>query len=77
MRSDDKRYNCGCESIGCLQLIQILAKKSRREGAKQFFLHISVYVTSVMRKVRTCLEKSCDAELILRITGDGEYEMTN
>ena len=32
---------------------------------------------SDMRNVRTCLEKSCDAELILRITGDGEYEMTN
>ena len=32
---------------------------------------------SDMRNVRTCLGKSCDAELILRITGDGENEMTN
>ena len=28
---------------------------------------------SDMRNVRTCLEKSGDADLILRMTGDGEY----
>lgn len=30
---------------------------------------------SDMKNVRTCLEKSGDADLILRMTGDGEYEI--
>lgn len=32
---------------------------------------------SDMRNVRTCLEKSGDADLILRMTGDGEYAIIN
>lgn len=30
---------------------------------------------SDMRNVRTCLEKSGDADLVLKMTGDGEYEI--